>query len=103
MSKLKLFLVTILSLLVFPSLVSAASGTIKVTGTSTAVLNNRITVNVTLSSSTAIGSWQMDLNYDKSYLQLVSSTAESGGTGMVGYTTSASGTKVKLIPLLLKL
>ncbi len=95
MSKLKLFLVTILSLLIFPSLVYAASGTIKVTGASTAVLNNRITVNVTLSSGTAIGSWQMDLNYDKSYLQLVSSTSESGGTSMVGYTTSASGTKSK--------
>ena len=92
MKKLKMFCLTIFSLLLFPCIVNAASGSIKVTGSSTAVVGNRVTYTVTLSSSTAIGSWQMDLNYDKSYLQLVSSTAESNGTMM---TNSSSGTKSK--------
>ncbi len=95
MKKLKIFLLGIISLLVLPSMVNAASGKISVTGTSSAVVGNRVTITVTLSSSTAIGSWEMALNYDKSYLQLVSSTAESGGTKMLGYTTTLSGVKSK--------
>lgn len=95
MKKLKVFLLGIISLLVLPSMVNAASGKISVTGTSSAVVGNRVTITVTLSSSTAIGSWEMALNYDKSYLQLVSSTAESGGTKMLGYTTTLSGVKSK--------
>ena len=95
MKKLKVFLLGIISLLVLPSIVNAASGKISVTGTSSAVVGNRVTITVTLSSSTAIGSWEMALNYDKSYLQLVSSTAESGGTKMLGYTTTLSGVKSK--------
>ena len=95
MKKLKVFLLGIISLLVLPSMVNAASGKISVTGTSSAVIGNRVTITVTLSSSTAIGSWEMALNYDKSYLQLVSSTAESGGTKMLGYTTTLSGVKSK--------
>lgn len=95
MKKLKVFLLGIICLLLLPSVVSAASGSINVTGTSSAVVGNRVTITVTLSSSTAIGSWEMALNYDKSYLQLVSSTAESGGTKMLGYTTTLSGVKSK--------
>ena len=95
MKKFKIFLLGIISLLIMPSAVSAASGNISVTGTSSAVVGNRVTVTVTLSSSTGIGSWQMALNYDKSYLQLVSSTAESGGTSMAGYASTLSGIKSK--------
>ena len=95
MKKFKIFLLGVISLLVLPSMVSAASGSIRVTGTSSAVVGNRVTITVTLSSSTAIGGWEMALNYDKSYLQLVSSTAESGGTKMLGYTTTLSGVKSK--------
>ena len=95
MKKFKIFLLGVISLLVLPSMVSAASGSIRVTGTSSAVVGNRVTVTVTLSSSTAIGGWEMALNYDKSYLQLVSSTAESGGTKMIGYTATADGVKSK--------
>ena len=32
-----------------------------------------------------MGSWQMSLNYDKSYLQLTNSTARDGGTFMIDY------------------
>ena len=95
MKKFKIFLLGVISLLVLPSMVSAASGSIRVTGTSSAVVGNRVTITVTLSSSTAIGGWEMALNYDKSYLQLVSSTAESGGTKMIGYTATADGVKSK--------
>lgn len=95
MKKIKLFLLGVICLLFIPSVVSAASGSISVSGSSSAVVGNRVTITVTLSSSTGIGSWEMALNYDKSYLQLVSSTAESGGTKMLGYTTTLSGVKSK--------
>lgn len=92
MKKIKIILAIIGIMLMFPTVANAASGSISVTGPGTVVQGNKITVTVTLSSSTAIGSWQMDLNYDKSYLQLVSSSAEAGGTMMVN---SSSGTKNK--------
>lgn len=93
MKKIKIIVVTILAMLLLPNIVSAANGTISVNSTSTVVQGNRVTVTVTISSSTPIGSWQMDLNYDKNYLQLVSSSAEAGGTMMAG--SSTSGTKSK--------
>ena len=79
-------------LMAFPLVVNAASGNIRITGTSSAVVGNTVTITVTLSSSTAIGSWDMDLNYDKSYLELISATSEAGGVSMVN---SSSGTKSK--------
>lgn len=93
MKKVKLLFISLVCLLLMPSVVNAASGSISVSGTSSAVVGNRVTVTVTLSSSTAIGSWQMALNYDRAYLQLVSSTAEAGGTTMAN--SSASGVKSK--------
>ncbi len=93
MKKIKILLVALVCTLLMPSMVSAASGSISVSGSSSAVVGNKVTVTVTLSSSTSIGSWQMALNYDKSYLQLVSSTAEAGGTTMAA--SSASGVKSK--------
>jgi len=92
MKKIKYFIITILMLIILPSVVNAASGSIKVTGTSTVVVGNKVTVTVALSSSTEIGSWQMQLSYDKKYLQLTSTTAESGGAVM---SNSSSGTKSK--------
>ncbi len=91
--KLKHIAFSILLLVLFPLSVFAASGKIAVSGPSQAVVGNTITVTVTLSSSTSIGSWEMDLDYNKSYLQLTSSTGESQGTVMVGYTNNAAGTK----------
>lgn len=93
MKKLKLLIVALLSLIILPSIVSAASGKISVSGTTTSVVGNKVTVTVTLSSSTKIGSWQMQLNYDKKYLQLTSSSAEAGGTVMAS--SSATGVKSK--------
>lgn len=93
MKKLKFILLSIVALIMIPLSVNAASGTIKVTGSSQVVVGNRITLTVTLSSSTPIGSWQMNLNYDKSYLQLTSTNSEAGGTMMAN--SSATGVKTK--------
>lgn len=93
MRKLKYWLITLFALIVVPLSVNAASGTIRVTGSSQVVVGNRITLTVTLSSSTAIGSWQMDLNYDRNYLQLTSTNSEAGGTMMAN--SSATGVKSK--------
>jgi len=93
MKKIKYFITLCLMLIVMPSIVSAASGTIKVTSTSTVVVGNKVTVTVTLSSATNLGSWQMQLNYDKNYLELTSTTAEAGGTVMANYAESNIKTK----------
>lgn len=93
MKKIKVILISLFCLLVMPKTVFAASGKINVSGTSTVVVGNNVTVTVTLSSSTLIGSWEMSLNYDKSYLQLRSATSESNGIRMAAST--ATGVKSK--------
>lgn len=93
MKKLKILLIGIICSILIPINVEAASGNISVTGASTAIVGNKVTITVTLSSGTSIGSWQMDLNYDKNYLQLTNSNAEGGGTRMVN--SSATGVKSK--------
>jgi len=90
MKKLKLIVSCLFCLLIMPFSVSAASGSISVSGASTAVVGNKITVTVKLSTGDA---WQVDLNYDKSYLQLVSGGGEAGGTYMVNTSTGNSARK----------
>ncbi len=85
----------IISIFILPLWVQAASGKIAITSSSSAVVGNKITVKLTISSSVGIGGWQMNLKYDKAYLQLTSSTAEEGGTGIAGYSTSDNGVKSK--------
>lgn len=92
MKRIKLVLIALLSFLMVPAMVSAANANITVSSNNQGVVGNKITVTVKLSSSTSIGSWQMKLNYDSSYLKLNSSTAEAGGTIM---SNSSSGTKSK--------
>ncbi|MBE6156218.1 MAG: hypothetical protein E7161_00520 [Firmicutes bacterium] len=84
MKRLKLFIVTLLSLIILPGVVNAASGKITVSSTSTIVVGNKVTVTVKLSAG---ASWEMNLNYDKNYLQLVSGGGEAGGTKMVNTST----------------
>ncbi len=93
MKKLKVIFLAILGVFILPTLVNASTGTIKVTGSSSAVVGNTVTFTVNLSSATPVGSWQMSLNYDKSYLQLVSTTSEGNGTIMAS--SSTSGLKSK--------
>lgn len=93
MKKFKLFLINIFCLLLLPFSVKAASGSLTISGASKAVVGNTISVTVTLSSNTKIGSWQMQLSYDKNVLKLVSSTAESGGTNMADSSSTGGVTK----------
>jgi len=91
MKKLKLIIISLIALLIMPNVANAANGSISVSGPNTVVQGNTATYTVTLSSGTNIGSWQMALNYDNSYLKLTNSSAEEGGTMMVN--SSAGGTK----------
>ena len=93
MKKLKYIIISLFCLLILPFSVNAASGNIGVSGTSTVVVGNNVTVTVTLSSSTKIGSWQMNLKYDKTYLQLTNTTSEAGGTMMAASSTSGVNKK----------
>ena len=93
MKKIKYLLIGLLTIILVPLSVNAASGTIKVTGTSQVVVGNRVTLTVTLSSGVAIGSWEMNLSYDSNYLELVSTNSEGNGTKMVN--SSATGTNKK--------
>ena len=92
MKKIKSILLLISLLLFIPNVVNAASATISVTGSSSAVVGNKITLMVKLSSNTPIGSWQMLLDYNSSYLQFVGGGGEEGGMNMAN---SSSGTKSK--------
>ncbi len=95
MKKFTILLLTILNLVLLPNLVYAASASVSISSSNQIVVNNSVTVTVKLSSNTPIGSWEMQLNYDKKYLQLTSSTAESSGNYMVGYASGVDGVKSK--------
>ena len=74
-------IILLITLLLIPFNVLAASGSIKPSVSSTKVtLNNTVTVTVKVSSSDTLGSWQYGLSYDKSKLSLI-----SGDTNIVGY------------------
>ena len=66
------FLICFLGLLPFK--VNAA--TVSIAGTkATAVVGGSITVNVTLTESKGLGSWEFSINYDSSMLQMTSGNA----------------------------
>ena len=92
----KKYLFSFIALLVMfmaPNTVFASSANVSVSASNTVMLGNTVKVTVNLTSSSLIGSWQVDLNYDKNYLQLTNSSAEGGGTYMVN--VSSTGTKSK--------
>ncbi len=96
MKKIKFLLISLLILIVLPISVNAASGTIKVTSrTNQVVVGNQITLTVTLSSSTPIGSWEMNLDYDKNYLELVGTSSDSGSSRMASVMQSTTGVTSK--------
>lgn len=92
MKRIKKLMLFIIGLLLIPNIVFAASGKMKLTGSNTAIVGNKVTVTLTISSSQKMVSWEAEIDYDKNMLKLVSSTAENGGTYMVN---SSSGTKSK--------
>ncbi|MBE6154856.1 MAG: cadherin-like beta sandwich domain-containing protein [Firmicutes bacterium] len=94
MKKIFLIITIILSLIISPSIVNASSGSIKISSSSSRVIvGNTVTVTVTLSSNSALGAWEFDVNYDSSYLKLTSSNAENNGTYFVNAGDGSSKTK----------
>lgn len=91
MKNFKKIIISLICLVIFPISVSAASGSIKITGTSSAVVGNTVSITVTLSSLTPIGSWEIDVDYDDSYLQLISTSNPLGGNAIIGYMESVNG------------
>lgn len=88
----KMFLLVIFTFitLAFTTKVNASSATFSVkSSASTVAVGNNVTVTVTLSSGTALGSWNFTIGYDTSKLKLVSSTAERDQTS-AGFATSAN-------------
>ena len=84
---LSLIIVTFVSLS-FTTKVSASSATFSVKSSAyTVAVENNVTVTVTLSSSTPLGSWNFTIGYDTSKLRLVSSTAERDQTS-AGFASS---------------
>lgn len=83
MKKVKILIILFIMLLI-PKFANALSGKITVSGTNQVILGKNIQITVKLSAGEA---WQMDLDYDKSYLQLVSGGGEAGGTNMVNTST----------------
>lgn len=96
--KKKLFSILIsLCLVLVPFKVFAANASISLSGGNSAVVGSTITVNVTLSSSVGIGSWEYLINYDSSRLQLI-----SGNTKVVDYSQVSGGVKSKTYTLKFK-
>ncbi|MCI8794767.1 MAG: hypothetical protein HFI73_05265 [Bacilli bacterium] len=90
----KIFLGLIALLMFVPSMVvNASNASVSVTASNTVMVGNSVTVTVTFSSSSLIGSWEADLGYDKNLLKLTNSSAEGGGTYMVN--VAQNGTKSK--------
>jgi hypothetical protein len=85
-------------LLMLPTTVWAASGSIKATVSSSKVtLNNTITVTVKVSSTDTLGSWQYGLSYDKSKLSLISGDPSIVGYGDGTYSSKSYTYKFKAI------
>lgn len=94
-------LVILLSLMILclPNVVQAASANIRVSSnTSSAVVGSTITATVTVSSSSALGSWEFLVSYNTNYLKLVSSNLENGSNRSTGYVSNGN-TKSKTYTL----
>jgi hypothetical protein len=91
MRKIISFLITLISIFFINFSVKAANATISISGNNSAVVGNTVTVSVTLSSATSLGSWDFTVGYDTSKLRLTYSDAESSQRA-VGYVSSAGQT-----------
>lgn len=92
-----LILFSFICMVILPFKVNAATANISVSGSSTAMVGSTVTVNVNLSSSTPMGSWQFLVNYDSSMLQL-----SSGNVRVADYTSVSGGEKSKSYTLKFK-
>jgi len=80
--------------------VYAASAKVTISGSKTVVVGNTVKVTFTVSSSSPLGSWFFDVQYDSSKLSYVSSTLE-GSTRATGYATN-NKTKTKTYTMTFK-
>lgn len=80
MKRIKSLVIFLIMLFILPVTVNAANASISVSGPSSAVVGNKINLTVKLSAGS---SWEMDLDYDSSYLQFVGGGGEAGGMSMV--------------------
>ncbi|MDD2505060.1 MAG: cohesin domain-containing protein [Bacilli bacterium] len=88
MKKIIILIIMLLSI-ILPTTVNAASGSIKATVTSSRVtLNNIVTVTVKVSSDKPIGSWQFNIEYDSSKLNI-----QSGNPIVVDYGNGSYNSK----------
>ena len=79
--------VIILNLNTIPAL--AATATIKATASkSTVVVGSSVTVSIKVSSSSPLGSWSFDVDYDKTILKLTSSTNNRASQVDVAYNST---------------
>ena len=84
MKKIFKYFIAIVTLFTFITKVNAAGATISVnTSASQIIVGNNITVTVTISSSSPLGSWEYNLNYDKNIFSLVSSDVGLHYAGVV--------------------
>lgn len=84
MKKIFRYFVAIITMITFITKVNAAGATISVNTSGTQIIvGNNVTVTVTISSSSALGSWEYNLNYDKNIFSLVSSDVGLHYAGVV--------------------
>jgi putative mannosyl-glycoprotein endo-beta-N-acetylglucosaminidase len=84
MKKIFKYFIAVVTLFTFITKVNAAGATISVnTSASQIIVGNNITVTVTISSSSPLGSWEYNLNYDKNIFSLVSSDVGLHYAGVV--------------------
>ncbi|MBP3920854.1 MAG: cadherin-like beta sandwich domain-containing protein [Bacilli bacterium] len=89
----KLIIFIILSMFFLPNIVLGAGAKIQIDAPSTVYIGDTVKVNVTISSSSSIGSWEYTVGYDDSKLSLSSSTAETSQK-VTNYATSGGKTSV---------
>ncbi len=91
MKKIFRYFIILVSLFTFITNVNAAGATISVNTSATQIIvGNNVVVTVTISSSSALGSWEYNLNYDKSIFSLVSSDVGLHYAGVVQNNTTKS-------------
>ena len=77
MKKIFKYFIAVVTLFTFITKVNAAGATISVnTSASQIIVGNNITVTVTISSSSPLGSWEYNLNYDKNIFSFHSQASQ---------------------------
>lgn len=88
----KYLLVILFMFLLLPN-VNASSANVSISAPDSVYVGDSVTVNVTVSSSVSLGSWQYNISYDDSKLSYVSTTANAAQS-VVGYAQGGGQTSV---------